>query len=135
MKIDFRDVYASLLKDWFLVPESDITPLFEHTITYLDLLGACNADLGVSEKNNKELYLYPNPANDYTNLRFEAKGSRYSLRIIDMNGRIVKEIFKDNLLSGEQKINLNVSDLTSGFYAILLEDDFSTKSIKLIVVK
>jgi uncharacterized protein (DUF1501 family) len=135
MKIDFRDVYASLLKDWFLVPESDITPLFEHTITYLDLLGACNADLGISEKNNKELYLYPNPASDYTNLRFEAKGSRYSLRIIDMNGRIVKEVFKDNLLSGEQKINLNVSDLTSGFYAILLEDDFSTKSIKLIVVK
>ena len=34
MVIDFRDVYASILKDWFQVPEEDIQKMFSHQIKY-----------------------------------------------------------------------------------------------------
>jgi uncharacterized protein (DUF1501 family) len=41
MQIDFRDVYASLLKDWFEVDPNVIQSLFEQNIQYLDLLQGC----------------------------------------------------------------------------------------------
>lgn len=37
-KVDFRDVYASVLKDWFEVPKPEIEPLFAHEIKYYNLL-------------------------------------------------------------------------------------------------
>ena len=39
MQIDFRDIYASILRDWFGVPSTEIQPLFEHTVNYYSLLG------------------------------------------------------------------------------------------------
>ena len=47
MQIDFRDVYASILKDWFEVNETQVQSLFDHTVTFYPLLRACN--LGIED--------------------------------------------------------------------------------------
>lgn len=133
MQIDFRDVYASLLKDWFLVPESDIEPLFEHTVQYINLLGACNLGVDDLAKNKDGLTLFPNPATDRTNLRFEADGDSYTLQVIDMNGRTVLEPFSGRTLSGEQTIPLETYDLKAGFYTVRLYSRKAVKAVKLII--
>lgn len=135
MQIDFRDVYASILKEWFLVPESDIEPLFEHEVQYLNILGACNLGVDDLEKGKNGLTLFPNPANDKTNLRFEARGKSYTLQIIDMNGRIVMEPFSGKMLNGEHTIPLDIHSLKSGFYTVRLLSDKEEKAIKLIISK
>lgn len=135
MHIDFRDVYASLLKDWFMVPEEDITPLFQHNVQFLDLLGACNLGIDPTEKNKDGLALYPNPASAVTHLRFDAKGTTYTVHIVDMNGAIVKEVVSNKQLDGEQIIPIEVSELKAGFYTVHLMSKLTAKSIKLVVVK
>ncbi|MBW7867509.1 MAG: DUF1501 domain-containing protein [Brumimicrobium sp.] len=135
MQIDFRDVYASILKDWFMVPEEDITPLFEHQIQFLDLLNSCNLSVNKMTKNKDGLALYPNPASEYTNLKFNAKGGRYTLRIYDVSGTLVKEVFADHALQGEQNVPIEIHGLSSGFYSVMLHDGGTAKSIKLIVTK
>jgi uncharacterized protein (DUF1501 family) len=135
MQIDFRNVYASLLKDWFMVAESDIEPLFEHTVEYIDLLGACNVGIDNVAKNKDGLTLFPNPASDKTNLQFEAKGESYTLQIIDMNGRTVIEPFSGKKLQGEQIIPIELHDLKAGFYTVRLYSEKGIKAVKLIVGK
>jgi len=135
MEIDFRDVYASLLKDWFLVPEEDISPLFENEVNYIDLLGSCNLNITQETKNKESLFLYPNPATDRTTLRFEAKGSSYTLQISDMMGNIVKNVFTNHQLVGTQEVPIDLHDFKAGFYNVMLNDRTSAKSIRLVVVK
>ena len=42
MNIDFRNIYASLLKDWFGVPPQEVQTLFEHQINYYSILHESN---------------------------------------------------------------------------------------------
>src|SRR5690606_9596413 len=118
-----------------MVAESEIEPLFEHTVEYIDILGACN--LGVDEltKNKDGLMLFPNPAADKTTIKFEAKGKTYTLQVIDMNGRIVIEPFSGKKLSGEHIIPIDLHSLQSGFYMVRLLSESGEKSAKLIVTK
>ncbi len=47
MKIDFRDVYGSILKDWFNVSESRIRSTLYPSFTYMPIVNACNQALPV----------------------------------------------------------------------------------------
>lgn len=47
MKIDFRDIYGSILKDWFNVSETRVRNLFHEGFTYLPIVDACNQVLPV----------------------------------------------------------------------------------------
>ncbi|MBU2020513.1 MAG: DUF1501 domain-containing protein, partial [Bacteroidetes bacterium] len=69
MEIDFRDVYASLLKDWFMVDPAEIQTMFEHTVNFYWMMGACNVGLDEKELSNNSLLLYPNPAYSQANLQ------------------------------------------------------------------
>lgn len=133
MQIDFRDVYASLLKDWFMVSESDIEPLFEHTVQYIDILGACNLGVDDLSSDKNGLTLFPNPASDRTNLKFEAKGKSYTLQVIDMNGRVVMEPFSGKKLNGEHTVPIELHSLWAGFYTVRLLSDKEEKAVKLII--
>ncbi len=44
---DFRDVYGSVLVDWFEVPEATVQTLFTGGFTYLPVANACNSTLAV----------------------------------------------------------------------------------------
>lgn len=136
MQIDFRNVYASVLKDWFNVPESEIAPLFEHSVQYLDLFGACN-NSGISSlsNNNNGLLLFPNPATSTTTLKFEAKGQSYSLQIVDASGRVVTETFSGKWLMGTHSIPIDVHSLSAGVYTVRLLSDKDERGANLIVVK
>lgn len=134
MQIDFRNVYASLLKDWFMVPEADIEPLFEHTVEYIDILGGCNLSINGLTKENG-LKLFPNPASHQTHLQFEATGENYTLQVIDLNGRIALEPFSGKKLNGNQIIPIEIDALINGMYTIRLYNGKEVRSIKLIVTK
>lgn len=135
MQIDFRDVYASLLKDWFLVPEEDINPLFDHTIQYLDILGSCNLGVDGLDKNKNSLALFPNPATNTTNLRFTANNRAYTLHIVDTTGAVVAEVFANKQLDGEHTVQIDISSLVNGHYMVVIRDGITEKSAKLIVIK
>ncbi len=51
MQYDFRDVYGSILMDWFDVPESDVRSLLYPSFVYLPVAGGCRATLPVELLN------------------------------------------------------------------------------------
>ena len=119
MQIDFRDIYASILKDWFLVDSTEVQTMFEHSVTFYNVLGACN--LGVEEKFTQErikLVLYPNPSVNQTTVQLNVKNEWVKVEAYDMSGSSVAVLFDGQLQAGEHKIPLDIANFSSGQYVI-----------------
>lgn len=79
---------------------------------------------------------YPNPFNPTTTIKFSIKeNTTVSLKLYDITGKLVKEIFKGNLNSGIYSILLDGSDLTSGIYFINFIAGNYTENKKVLLYK
>ncbi|MCF0206067.1 MAG: T9SS type A sorting domain-containing protein [Bacteroidales bacterium] len=66
----------------------------------------------------EELNIYPNPANETAFLNINlAESCNVSILVFNSNGQVVKEISED-LMSGENYIQINTSPLQNGFYIV-----------------
>lgn len=75
-------------------------------------------------QNKFELSIFPVPANDNLNLKFESKTSQtVSYKIIDLNGQVV--LTKSNLKvnNGSNNFDVNIQNLEKGNYVLLLETE------------
>ena len=135
MQIDFRDVYASILKDWFEVDPVDIQPLFGHTVNYIDVLGACNLNVSELEDEDDSILLYPNPAVSNTTLKVESLNERVKIDIVDKNGRTVLTVCDKTLDQGEHHIPIDLKDIGSGRYVVHVYKASGIKSKNLVKVK
>jgi uncharacterized protein (DUF1501 family) len=135
MQVDFRDVYASVLKDWFQVDTTEIQTLFEHSVTYYPVLNSCN--LGIKEEDElQSLLLYPNPATTSTTLRLPMdKQERVSIRIVDINGREVQSVYEGELTSGVHAIHMDVANLKYGNYFVQVQRKTKNEKIQFIRVQ
>ena len=131
MQIDFRDVYASILKDWFEVPENEVTPLFEHQVTFLNVLGACNVGLDENEQDPYGLLLFPNPASTKTTLRITADGTYTHVAVYDLMGRKVLEPYGGTLSPGEHVLPIDIADLADGQFIVTVQSEKGKSSVKL----
>ena len=120
MQIDFRNVYASILRDWFEVPEPSIQALFEQNITYLDVLSGCSVGLAEQESQKQKPLAYPNPTPSNTTLRFQSKGEHYQIFIVDQLGKAIAQAFDGQLATGKQELAMETSKLPSGHYYFLI---------------
>ncbi len=77
--------------------------------------------LGLSAKNNLEakLTLFPNPAENTVNLKFDLRqSSKVRIQIIDIQGKIVRSVDRGVLPEGTQQLSLDVSALENGSYVM-----------------
>ena len=135
MQIDFRDVYASILKDWFEVPISSIQNLFEHNITFLPVLSGCSLGLNEGETSDLKNFVFPNPTPSNCTLKISTLNERVEVFISNLNGQMVKEIGANNLSAGTHLIPCETSDLSPGNYLIQVIKNSGSHSLKLQKIK
>jgi hypothetical protein len=96
-------------------------------------IAACRtADNGTGDF---ETLVYPNPAHDQLQVKFDAKAEEVmTLRITDFSGRVVRDF---SLVSnaGENFHELEVITMTPGMYLLSIQGEKSGKSIKTIVIQ
>ncbi len=73
---------------------------------------------GFKELNSSNVSVYPNPASEFLLLDFEEGAKLHTVKLYSLDGRLMKELN----INGS-RIALNISDLQSGNYLILLEDE------------
>jgi hypothetical protein len=78
---------------------------------------AVSVDLSTSNFAKNQLKVYPSPVNDLLYVSSETN-TIDSLKIVDFNGRTVKQLSVNN-----QNAEINVSDLTAGVYMISIETE------------
>ena len=122
MEIDFRDVYASLLKDWFEVDPNQIQGLFEQNISYLDLLQGCTNSITQQETfSAQKALVFPNPSLSKHQLRFNSAGAHYEIFLVDQQGKVMAKVLDSFVQAGEFNQSFEVSLLPQGNYYYLLK--------------
>ncbi len=136
MQIDFRDVYASVLKDWFGVGTTEIQSFFEHTVTYYSLVGGCGVGLvEETELASDQAIVFPNPAVNNAQLRFIAKSEWVQIDVHDINQRIVAILYDGNLEEGEHNMPMELGYLAAGSYVISIQKESGNAQVKLVKVE
>ncbi|MEO6168853.1 MAG: T9SS type A sorting domain-containing protein, partial [Chitinophagales bacterium] len=89
------------------------------------------------ELGENEIGVFPNPVsnNENINLFFTAANAgRYTIQVLDINGRVVKNI-SQYFEAGDQQLAIETATLTEGMYFISLSDGASAVSTKFIRLK
>ncbi len=130
MHIDFRDVYASILHNWFQIPQSDVQALFEQTVTFYGFLNGCSTGLDENGLDSTKGLVYPNPAVSQITIRFQAKNEWTKVEIFDLLGNSMKVVYDGMLSGGVHNIPCDISDLTLGEYFATITKQSGVETIK-----
>ncbi len=119
MQHDFRNVYASILRDWFEMSVSDTEdvlnggsfqtlPIFKQAVDTVDTPAPVNT---MSLEQN-----FPNPFIEHTTIRFRSTGGDVQINLYDQMGRKVRKIYENDVPAGTRDINVDRGNLGAGIY-------------------
>lgn len=94
----------------------------------------CNGFTSVQDVQKQHVNMYPNPANDKVLLKFFSDASQdIVINMTDVTGRMVKQQTVKSS-KGENNITLNIADVQSGmYYIVLLGSSNQYTGLKLVV--
>lgn len=144
MQYDYRQLYASLLKDWMCVDPELVDR--EFGVFYGDYSGRGTTlplirqdAVGIRDFIYQRFRLnscYPNPAIHTTIISFYINTpSPVEISLIDTNGQKVRTILKDSLNMGEHKITADLRGLLPGLYYYEIKAGILQDTKKLIIAQ
>ncbi len=93
----------------------------------------------VGQINNSsfaKINVYPNPAHEVATLAIDMKhNGNLKIVVMDVTGKVVKNVFNGTSVKGEQTFEIKTSDLSNGMYIIAVSSDNNVKTLKLSVIK
>jgi len=121
MQYDFRQVYSTILKDWFCLPELDVETVMLDKFDQLSLLNdSCSVGSAQREawRRSGESWVtnYPNPFHSNTNIKFASEGDQVVIDLLDSQGRFLKNIVDGMYPKGSHEVVFNAHDLSAGTY-------------------
>ena len=95
--------------------------------TVSDCLTVSNLSVGDNQKT-VGITIFPNPANDNINVKFDKNFETLSVEIISMTGQVVKRVnaINNNLVS------INITELASGIYILRTDDKHNRTSSRIV---
>ncbi|WP_324673327.1 DUF1501 domain-containing protein [Hymenobacter sp. GOD-10R] len=139
MQFDFRSIYASILKDWFAVPQNVLNALLPSgtgQFPYVPVLrpGVVTGTASAADLSVAGFSVYPNPARTHATITFESGGGHVQVLVFDMVGREVLRVVDRALPKGQQHLPLDVSQLAAGSYYCHVQEGSRTNS-RLVAVQ
>lgn len=85
-------------------------------------------------KNDLELTIFPNPTVDYATLTVQTpvKASKQIIRLVDLQGKIVSQIYDGPAKRGERSFSIDVANQPSGVYLIVVITDDKKETVRLV---
>ncbi|MCX6295591.1 MAG: T9SS type A sorting domain-containing protein, partial [Bacteroidetes bacterium] len=84
----------------------------------------------------QNLQLFPNPTNQQSTLMFYLKSAeQITFSVQDVFGKSIMKTVNENFSKGNQKININTSELKSGIYICKIQSESGEQIIKLIITR
>lgn len=135
MKYDFRQIYASVLGQWYGATESEITP--KALPRHFEQLPIFQTASGVDdfETNTSLLTLgqnYPNPASTQTTIPVEGilSGMTAQFKLTAIDGR---EVMMQQVMPGQTSITVDTRALPTGSYIYSITTGSSRRSMKMTI--
>jgi hypothetical protein len=124
---DFRSVYASILQQWFCVPETTLQQVLLKNFQAIPLISnpKCANSSRPDPFNNANVLIfnYPNPFSSTTTITFKTAGGHTLVQVIDASGRLLKVLLeKEYTEAGTFSIRYNSDGLPAGIYYVRLQN-------------
>ena len=134
MQYDFRNVYGSILMDWFEVQQSDVQNLLFPDFSYIPLVNTCNVS-STTQVPAAEMMVapYPNPFNREVNVTFSCANEHVRLSVFNGAGQEVKLLINKRLAAGEHTVTFDSSGMPGGSYYFHLRLENGRQKTKLVV--
>lgn len=136
MQYDFRSIYTSILKNWFCIPDSEISATMLQSFATLDLFTE-SCTTGVTDLDatgGNALRNYPNPANGSTIIEFETTGGTVQMKLFDETGRELYTILEGTYPAGVFRTELNTGKLEKGIYLYSMQQGQHKYTKRLLVM-
>lgn len=120
MQHDFRQVYASVLAQWFGANTAELNASVLKDFTQIPIVKQSSTGVTDDVVNATVLQLRnnPNPVNGVgTTIQYVLPESAdVWLRVLDVNGRVITELVREYQSAGEHSIHFNADTVPSGTY-------------------
>ncbi|WP_046242490.1 DUF1501 domain-containing protein [Hymenobacter terrenus] len=141
MQFDFRAIFASVLKDWFQVPQATLNALLPSSLgafPYVPVLRPATVTTTASAAPPVENFsVYPNPAprEGRATATFDSEGGVAYVRLLDGLGREVRRVVDGRSLArGAQQVPVDLNGLAEGLYHCLVQQG-DRRSSKVLAVE
>lgn len=116
---------------------TDTANISTYCTFYLNVIDPTSIHTTTEQINDYRLFQnYPNPFNPTTTIKFSVPKSEYvSLKVYDMLGKEIENIYSGNLKAGTYTADLDAGNLSSGIYFYVLKTNSYCEKKKMIVLK
>ncbi|WP_235297934.1 DUF1501 domain-containing protein [Portibacter marinus] len=120
METDFRDIYGSVLIDWFEASEEEVKDLLHDDFKYIPIAANCNAPTAVSDQvaDKIRLKVYPNPAKEQTMVEFQVESSYQRISLLNSMGQEIRVISNRRFETATHQIPVDLRSLVPGQYYV-----------------
>ena len=137
---DYRQVYATLMRDWFGVKDAQVKEVFGKEFKTLNLIKQpITTGLGEDPSLPGTFVLrqnYPNPFNPITRISYTLNRSdQVRLAVYDTNGRLVRVLVDQLQASGQHEVWFDGEGLASGVYIYTLQIPGHQRTLKMTLLK
>ncbi len=135
METDFRNIYGSVLMDWFDVEESTVKDMFHDEFSYIPIASTCAAPSAVEDIiGSKKLTAYPNPISDVFTIEFETETSYQRISLHDGLGREIQVVSNRKFESASHQLRIDMRSYPSGNYFVRMLGSNGTRSVKVVKI-
>ena len=121
MQHDFRQVYTSVLAQWFGVSGTELQTSMLRDFTQLPIIKQSASSVDTEAPRSFACSLAPNPVESTARLQFVLPQSAdVAIRIRDLDGRVCREVVNTRFDAGSQSVEIPRESLPAGTYFIEL---------------
>ena len=140
-KMDHRSVSATILRDWFGLPQDEVNTLmgadfFDPNLDFIEAKVRVSNETFDTPKTFELNQNYPNPFNPSTTISFSlSHPGHVSLQVYDLSGRLIDTLVDSQQAAGPQAVTFDAGHLPSGTYVYRLTTPSGTQTKKMVLVK
>ncbi|MFB3131831.1 MAG: T9SS type A sorting domain-containing protein [Rhodothermales bacterium] len=136
---NYRDVYSTVLRDWFGLPTERIEGILEgsfNTLNFVDDKITVGREATPVPHTIRLDQNYPNPFNASTRLTYSlSQGGPVRLHVFDIRGRLVRVLADHAHVPGIYTLDFDGHGLPSGAYLYRLETPAGSQTRRMVLVK
>jgi len=140
MQYDFRSIYASILQQWFCVPESTLENVMLKNFQNINVIKKSAPCMSTSPEiininaGKNLISNYPNPFQTSTTISYESFGGHTLIQVFNTEGKLIKTLVDMEIGAGNHKVTFeNEGYLPGVYYARLQNNTIQQIRIMLLV--
>lgn len=129
MQYDFRSIYASILQQWFCVPETSLENIMLKNFQNIPVIKPTAPCISTSPEilnamaGKNIISNYPNPFQTSTTISYESFGGHTLIQVFNTEGRLIKTLVDKEIAGGNHKITFENEGYSPGVYYARLQNN------------